>query len=91
MTVTAVCFDVATAYLLLQRGAAVVLVGQDAEALGRAAPGMRAQGRVAIFVGDPADEEVMEAARAMAGEQFGAEPVVVPDLESARRLDLSVK
>jgi NADP-dependent 3-hydroxy acid dehydrogenase YdfG len=91
MRATAVCFDVETARLLLQRGAAVVLVGQDAEALGRAAPGMRAQGRVAIFVGDPADAAVMEAARAMAAEQFGAEPVVVPDLESARRLDLSVK
>jgi hypothetical protein len=69
----------------------VVLVGQDDEALGRAAPGMRAEGRVAIFVGDRADAGVMEAARAMAAEQFGAEPVVVPDLESARRLDLSVK
>jgi hypothetical protein len=46
---------------------------------------------VAIFVGDPADAAVMEAARAMAGEQLGAEPVVVPDVEFARRLDLSVK
>jgi NADP-dependent 3-hydroxy acid dehydrogenase YdfG len=91
MTPTAVCFDVETAHLLLQRGAAVVLVGQDAEALGRAAPGMRAQGRVAIFVGDPTDAAVRETARGMAAELFGAEPVIVPNLEAARRLDLSVK
>jgi 3-hydroxyisobutyrate dehydrogenase-like beta-hydroxyacid dehydrogenase len=91
MRATALCFDVETAYLLLQRGVAVVLVGEDAEALGRAAPGLRAQGRVAIFVGDRADATVMDAARAMAAEQFGAEPVVVPDLEFARRLDPLVK
>ena len=91
MTAVAVCFDVETAYLLLRRGAAVVLLGQDAEAIGRAAPGMRDRGRVAIFVGDPGDAAVIESARAMAAELFGAEPVVVPDLESARRLDLLVK
>jgi NADP-dependent 3-hydroxy acid dehydrogenase YdfG len=91
MTLTAVCFDVETAHLLLQRGAAVVLVGQDAEALGQAVAGMREQGRVAIFVGDPADIAVMETARAMAAELFGAKPVIVPNVESARRLDLSVK
>jgi hypothetical protein len=91
MRVTAVCFDVETAHLLLERGAEVVLVGDDAVALGQAAPGMRAHGRVAILVGDPADAAVIDAARAMAAELFGAEPVIVPNLEFAGRLDPTVK
>jgi hypothetical protein len=88
---TAVCFDLDTAHLLLKQGTAVVLVGVDGEALGRAAAALRPMGRLAIFVGDPADDAAREAARAMAAEQFGDEPVMVPDLEFARRLDPSVK
>ena len=91
MTATAVCFDVDTARLLLERGIAVVLVGDDGEALGHAAANLRQHGRVAIFVGDPADGAAREAARVMAAEQFGDEPVIVPSVAFARRLDLPVK
>ena len=91
MPTAAVCFDVETARVLLQQGRSVVVLGEDGEALGRAAPGLRQHGRVAIFVGDPADGAAREAARVMAAEQFGDEPVIVPSVEFARRLDLPVK
>jgi NAD(P)-dependent dehydrogenase (short-subunit alcohol dehydrogenase family) len=88
---TAVCFDLETAHLLLKQGTAVVLVGDDGEALGHAAAALRKMGRIAIFVGNPADRSTIDAARAMAAEQFGDDPVIVTSAEFARSLDPPVK
>ena len=71
MTTAAVCFDVETARSLLGQGTAVVLFGRDGDALGRAVAELRHMGRVAAFVGDPAQEADRQAASALAAEQFG--------------------
>jgi hypothetical protein len=67
-----VCTDVDEALSALRAGAAVVLLGTDATALGRAARCLRSQpgGRVAVFVGDPSDAAVRAAAVDLAEEQF---------------------
>jgi len=74
MTAVVVCHDVQTARRFLDEGNAVVLFGRDGEALGQAAAALRAGtgGRVAVFVGDPANAGDRLAARAFAAEQFGA-------------------
>jgi hypothetical protein len=67
-----VCSDMGDAVEAARAGAAVVLLGPDAGALGQAARTLRAAcgGRVAVFVGDPADPAVRVAAAELAAEQF---------------------
>jgi ABC-type sugar transport system substrate-binding protein len=85
---SALCVHVAVAGTLVQAGLAVVLFGPDSAALGDAARRLRTagRGRVAVFVGDPADEGDRDAAIAMATEQFGAVPVIVRSQEEALSL-----
>jgi len=57
---------------LLAEGTGVVLVDADAGALSRAAGRGGAGARLALFVGDPGQDGVMAAARAMAAELLAA-------------------
>jgi UDP-N-acetylmuramyl tripeptide synthase len=79
MTAVVVCRDVHTARRRLAEGQAVVLLGHDGEALGRAAAALRksTSGRLAVFVGDLGNEADRQAVRALAAEQFGAGSVPV--------------
>lgn len=81
-----VCHDVEVAALLVGSGALVVLYG-PAEQVTRAvvgAPGVG--GRLAVMVGDGADDEVLAAARSMAQELFGEVPRTVDSLADACEL-----
>jgi hypothetical protein len=64
--------DVGEAFHAVEAGMPVVLVGQDAAALGEAVSSAPDQGRrerlLAVVVGDPDDPAVMLAAEEMAGE-----------------------
>lgn len=72
-----VCHDMEVAGLLLGAGAWVVLYGPAPE-VAAAMPGLgEAGGRLAVLVGDPADDEVAAVARSMARELFGEEPQAV--------------
>jgi hypothetical protein len=88
----AVCRDVEAAAVVLRAGALVVLCGPDAAALGDAVASLRAAAseppghRLAGLVGDLGEPETEEAARAMARELFGGEPVVVPTAGAAQDL-----
>jgi hypothetical protein len=66
------CTDEAEAVAALGAGAAVVLVGADGDAVGRAARALREAwpGRVAVMVGDPTEAEVQAAAADLAAELF---------------------
>jgi hypothetical protein len=66
------CTDEAEAVAALAAGAAVVLVGTDGEALGRAARTLREAwpGRVAVLIGDPSDASVQSAVADLAAEVF---------------------
>jgi hypothetical protein len=75
----AVCYEAALAAALRAGGVDVVLCRADATA---GAP--VAGGRIAVFVGDPEDDE--ETALAMARELFGGDPVVVRTESEAARL-----
>ncbi|MDQ1392351.1 MAG: hypothetical protein QOF30_1328 [Acidimicrobiaceae bacterium] len=85
----AVCRDAETAAVLVDRGVHVVLCGTDGTSLAATIASLRqattgpnrpdapCAGRVAAFVGDLFEPEVVAAALAMAGELFGAEPVLL--------------
>jgi hypothetical protein len=79
MPVCAVCTDPVAARLVHAAGVAVVLLGVDGAELGRAAVALAAAGpgRVAVFVGDGHRAGDLDAARAMAEEQFRLPAVVV--------------
>lgn len=87
---SAVCTDGAAARLLCECGVAQVLLGSDGAGLGALVVALRAigpgSGRVAVFVGDPADEADRAAAAAMAQEQFGGAPVLVASPAQARAM-----
>ena len=84
----AICADPEVAVVLIAQGGAVVFYGTDTEWLARALRTPRPSGaRVGVLVGDPADPEVEETARAMAAEQFGGVPIVVRTLSHARQLE----
>jgi hypothetical protein len=54
---------------------AIVLVGQDGDALGRLAEELETEGRrVAVFIGDPATDEDRAALREMLTELFPEQP-----------------
>lgn len=72
--VVAVCFDAASAAAVVEGGGMVVLCGTDGEALAASAVALRPAGRVSVMIGDPADDAVQAAARAMARELFAQEP-----------------
>jgi NADP-dependent 3-hydroxy acid dehydrogenase YdfG len=87
----AVCTDEAAARLLWAEGVSLVLFGADAARLGHLAAALGSSGpgrvgRVAAFAGDPASAADLEAALAMAREQFGADGVVVASVAQARAL-----
>ena len=67
-----------------------MLLGSDGAELGALVVALRAigpgSGRVAVFVGDPADEADRAAAAAMAQEQFGTAPVLVGSPAQARAM-----
>jgi hypothetical protein len=58
---------------VLAAGTPVVVVDPDADALGRLVGQAPEGSRLAVFVGDPDDEAVREAAAAMARELYGAQ------------------
>jgi hypothetical protein len=66
------CTDEAEAGAALGAGAAVVLVGADGDAIGRAARALREAwpGRIAVLVGNPSEVEVQAAAADLAAELF---------------------
>jgi NAD(P)-dependent dehydrogenase (short-subunit alcohol dehydrogenase family) len=92
VAVVAVCGDADVASALIAGGAHVVLCAVEAARLSRPVVALRAaaaaagRGRVAALVGDLADPDVEAAARAMAAELFGGEPVLVRTKSDAGQL-----